>query len=262
MKKALCFSIAVLMASPSQAGDRLETPTAKNARSIVHAIQNGADQSSTGLALLLDEVELAELARLKGCTASLGDEIRTNLVIYNWTCADSPNGVEGGNDLKRTTTLRFKDDGALFALAVNPSKSSFAPTEAGLAMGKVPSRDEMAENFSTAVIGGEDATLGGVIPLTASQLRQLRGYAGGTFSIMKPMSRRERRTARELLGPRATFYERPQDGIDLTLEMDRALGKEDKHVTLYFDRDDLPIGVHIEVSLRAIAPLPDRNSRR
>lgn len=258
MKKAVCFSIAVLLAIASQAADRLETPTAKNARSIVHAIQNDTDLSSTDLALLLDEVELAELARLKGCTASLGEEIRTNLVIYNWECGDSPTGVEGGNELKRTTTMRFKDDGALFALAVNPSKANFAPTEAGLAMEKVPSRDELAENFSDAVIGGEDATLGGVIPLTASQLRQLGDYAGGTFNIVKPMSRRARRKVREVVGPQATFYERPQDGIDLTLMMDRARGKEDKNITLYFDPDDLPIGVHIEVSLLAVAPLPER----
>tara|TARA_A100001391_G_scaffold184158_2_gene151815 strand:- start:1089 stop:1865 length:777 start_codon:yes stop_codon:yes gene_type:complete len=258
VKKAVRFSIAVLLASASQAGDRLETPTAKNARSIIHAIQSGADLSSTGLALLLDEVELAELAHLKGCSASLGEEIRTNLVIYNWECSDSPIGVEGGEELKRTTTLRFQDDGALFALAVNPTKASFAPTEAGLTIEKVPSRDEMAENFSNAVISGEDATLGGVIPLTASQVRQLDSYAGATFNIIKPMSRRERRKAREVIGPRATFYERPQDGIDLTLKMDRARGNEDKHVTLYFDRNNLPIGVHIESSLLAIAPLPDR----
>lgn len=258
MKTAVCFSIAVLLASASQAADRLETPTAKNARSIVHAIQNGADLFSTDLALLLDEFELAELARLKDCAASLGEEIRTNLVIYNWDCGDGPIGAEGGKELKRTTTLRFKDDGSLFALAVNPSKASFAPTDAGLAMEKVPSRDELAENFSNAVIRGEDATLGGVIPFTANQLRQLDDYAGGTFNIIKPMSRREIRKAREVLGPRATFYERPQDGIDLTLMMDRARGKEDKNVTLYFDRDDRPIGAHIEVSLLAVAPLTER----
>lgn len=262
MKKVVSFFIAVLLASSSQAGDRLETPTAKNARSIVHAIHSGVDLSSTDLAILLDEVELVELAQLKGCTVSLGEEIRTNLAIYDWDCGDSPIGAEDGKELKRTTTLRFKDDGSLFALAVNPSKGSFAPTEAGFAMEKVPSRDEMAENFSNAVIGGEDPTLGGAIPLTASQLRQLGDYAGGTFNIIKPMSPREIRKAREVLGSRVTFYERPQDGIDLTLMMDRARGTEDKTVTLYFDRDDRPIGVHIEVSLLAVAPLPVRNGRR
>lgn len=257
MKKVVCFSIAMLLGSASQASEPMETVTANNAQSIVHAIQNGAELSSTALALLLDEGDLAELVQLKGCTASLGDEIRTNLVIYNWECGDRRSAFADGGEPKRTTTLRFRDDGSLFALAVNPSKSSFAPTEAGLAMEKVPSRDEIAEKFSNAVISGEDVTLGGVIPLTANQLRQLGGYAGGTFNIIQPMSRREKRKAREVIGPRATFYERPQDGVDLTLMMDRARGEENKRVTLYFDRNDLPIGVHIEVSLLAVAPLPE-----
>lgn len=101
-----------------------------------------------------------------------------------------------------------------------------------------------------------------MIPLTSTQVHQPSAYVGGTFDISMPMSRSEKQRAREYLGPRATFYERPQDGIDLTLIMERARGKADKKVTPYFDQEDLPIGVHIEQSLVAVAPLPDRRDRK
>lgn len=64
MTKTLCFLFAIFMANASQAGDRIVTPTERNTRAIGYAIQSGADLSSTGLALVLDEVELTEIRPL------------------------------------------------------------------------------------------------------------------------------------------------------------------------------------------------------
>ena len=53
-----------------------------------------------------------------------------------------------------------------------------APTEIGLGLAKVPSRKEINRQFETAIRVGKDPTLGGLIPIAADQLIQLKSMKG------------------------------------------------------------------------------------
>ena len=154
--------------------------------------------------------------------------------------------------------MRFRDDGSLFALSINPLKSNYAPTAFGVERADWPSQEASAKAFAKAVREGGDVTLGETIPLTSLQIAQLARLAKGHWKIMEYMSEAQKDGARRILGSDVVFAERPKNGIEIVFSSTRAMGSKDKMVTLYFDNDDRPVGLHIEDSLIAVTTVSER----
>jgi len=247
----------LLLSTAGQANDAGDYPWKRNADAIVTAISNGVDLSQTGLAELLYEDELSALGELANCSSSPFRDMTKNYLATDWTCrgSDNPSGIV----LQRTVEMRFRDDGSLFALAINPLKSNFAPTEAGAERTDWPSQEASAKEFAKAVSKGGDATLGGLIPLTPLQVGQLARMANSRWQIMTYMSEAEKEAARRALGPDATFWEKPKNGSEIVFSSKEKQGPKDKLVTVFFDDDDRAVGVHIEQSLLATTIIPGRN---
>ena len=239
----------LLVATAGQANDSVDLPWKRNADAIVAAIGNGADLSQTGLAELLYEDEWAALSELADCSPSRFRDVTKNYVATDWTCSGTAD--DSGAVVQRTVEMRFRDDGSLFALAINPLKSNFAPTQLGAQRSDWPSQEASAKEFAKAVSTGDDPTLGGLVPLTSLQVGQLSRMANSRWELMTYMSEAEKRSARRALGPNVTFSEKPENGSEVVFSSKEKQGPKDKFVTIFFDDDDRAVGVHIENSLLA-----------
>lgn len=253
MIKLLVLTIVTMLATTDE---KSEVPpvTKQNAEALVRELQAGADLTQVGLHHLVSQEEISELKRLKGCAPSLQSEMTKNLIIYDWQCTSVSAGSTEQSYMYLTTAMRFRDDSSLFALAINPGKQSFAPTQVGLSSSSKLSQERIARDFGEAVEAGSDPRLGGLIPLTFLQAHQLGRLSGGDAEIIKEMTALEKRRARQLLRRDVSFYERPQDGIELTITGSQQ-NDEAKNVTLFFDKQDRPVGVHIERSLVTVSPI-------
>lgn len=253
------MTLAPLLMLPTvgSASDLGDFPWKRNADAIVAATQNGADLSKTGLASLLHDDELAALGELKGCSVSAFADVTKNFAATNWVCG--PDEDKPAIDtLQRTVAMRFRDDGMLFALSINPLKSSFAPTKLGAQRDDWPAQELSAKAFAEAVSEGRDASLGAMISLTPLQVAQLARLSDCGWRIMKYPSEAEKRQARRILGAKVKFAERPKNGVEIVFSSKKAQGPKDKMVTLYFDDYDRAVGLYIEDSLLAVTTVSER----
>lgn len=247
----------LLVSTAGMASEPGVFPWKRNADAIVAAIQNGSNLSQTGLAGLLHEDELAALGDLEGCSLSSFVDATKNFAATNWTCG-SDKEASSANRLQRTVAMRFRDDGSLFALSINPLKSNFTLTELGAQRTDWPSQEASAKAFAKAVSEGGDASLGAMVPLTSLQVTQFARLSDSRWKIIEHMSEAEKRRARSVLGENVVFAERPKNGVEIVFSSKKAQGLKDKMVTLYFDNDDRAVGLHIEDSLLAVTTVPER----
>lgn len=243
---------ALLVTSASvSAGGEVAYPSIRNAHAIVKAIISKADFVRMGFETLASVAEIKALGELGDCEPTGHGEARANLVVFDWKCGD-----DGSNDGDRMLTLRFTDDGSLFAFAINPMEKDFAPTDAGVKLADWPAREETAKNFAQAVVMNDDASLGRLIPLTSLHEVQLKSFAGGEWSIVHYMSKRERRDARRLLGQNIKIAEAPEKAIEIRFNAEASVQAAPEKLTLYFDKSDRVIGVYMEDDLTRVAALP------
>ena len=250
------LALPLLFSSASLASDPADFPWKRNADTVVAAIQSGGDLSRIGLADLLSNEELAALGRLHGCSVSSFTDVTKNFASTDWTCA--PDVDRPAVERQQAVAMRFRDDGSLFALSINPLKSNYAPTALGVQRTDWPSQEASAKAFAKAVRDGGDVTLDETIPLTSLQRAQLARLVKGRWKIMIYMSEVQKDQARRLLGSDVVFAERPKNGIEIVFSSPRVSGSKDKMVTLYFDNDDRPVGLHIEDSLIAVTSVSER----
>lgn len=259
MSRIVAVSLALLIGGVAHAGEPVTPRYLVNSKAITSAIEKGRDLRELGLNKILDEAELAELRNLAGCRPALQPGMTKNLVVVEWACE---NGVGTGgqsNIQNRTLKLRFKDEGGLFALAVNPTVSTFAPTSQALIANDLPSKSKTAERFVKAIKIGDDPTLSGLVPLTPLQLHQIGKMTGFEPRIMKPLPEADKRAIRKQFGRAANIYEPPKNGFDVEFEPTRATDIQPLSLTIYFDEKNRPIGVQVEESLLTTIATPPGN---
>lgn len=255
MRYALITGL-LLASSAAIASDGNDLLSVKAATAIVDAIGKGMDLSSTRLAKVLLPEELDELSGLAGCTGAMKGEITKNLVETEWSC---PSAVASGAvqwAINSAVQMRFRDDGSLFAMAINPRRASFAATSLGLQRQDWPSRSKSAQQFAAAVVEGADPKLGGLVPLTSLQAKQFARLAGGKWEPIKYMSASARDTARKLYGKNMKFAQAPENAVDLLFRVQPDSGSSDRQVSVFFDKSNRIVGIEMETSLVAVAPLP------
>lgn len=248
MKKYLLLVGLLPCAGFVHAEGETDYPSVKNAAAIVDAIRSKAELKAIGVDRLATDAEIDALEKLGDCEPIQIGEIEENLALFDWNC-------EGASSTKGDVSLqlRFRDDGSLFALALNPLKANFAPTEAGMQFADWPSRKKTAERFVDAVISGEDPTLGQLVPLTSLQVTHLQAFAGGEGNVVRYMTEREKRVARRQLGRDVKFAEAPDNAIDLRLAAKNSSETKGKKVSIYFDDGDRVIGVQMEEDLTRVS---------
>lgn len=216
-----------------------------NADIIAETIRDGRDLKPLGLEKIVGDQVIAELHALAGCSPATKTDKSKNLVVVDFNCEP-----EAGTDvLDRTVELRFTDKGLLFALAVNPQRANYGPTNAAVAARNLPAIKKMAEQFANAIEQGGDPSLGGLVPLTELQRHQLAAIVGFRPDIQKPVSAAQKRSIREAYGPEVSIYEPPHNGFDINFARAKGSDQVPLMVTIFFDDGRRPIGVHIEDSL-------------
>lgn len=251
MKRYLLLAGLLLGVGTVHAQNQAEHPSERTAAAIVDAIRSKADLNAIGFDQLASDAEIEALEKLGECEPIEQGIIEKNLALFHWDC-------EGGSSTKGDVSLqlRFRDDGSLFTLALNPLKANFAPTEAGLKFADWPSRKETAERFVDAVISGGDPTLGQLVPLTPLQFMQLSAFSGGEGNVVRYMTKREQRVARRQFGRNMKFAEAPENAMDLRFAAKTSSQTMAKKVSIYFDDDDRVIGVQLEEDLTTVSALP------
>lgn len=238
--------ILATSSGPALKADDTETPRSyANANIIAESIRDGRDLSQLGLDKVVDDQVLAALHALAGCMPAKQSDKSKYLVVVDWNCEPKA----GSNALNRTVDLRFTDEGLLFALAINPSRANFGPTEAAVAAGNLPAIKKTAEHFADAIEQGGDPSLGGLVPLTELQVSQLAAIVGFKSHMQNPVSSADKRSMREYFGPDVSIYEPPHNGFDINFTPVQATDQMPLMVTIFFDDGRRPIGVHIEGSL-------------
>lgn len=256
MSGALAVSFALLLADAPLGESAKDPQFLVNSKAITNAIQQGSNLQKLGLDMILDEAELTELRNLASCTPTFQPEMTKNLVVVDWKCEKKMVEQEKLPVTDRTVKMRFKNEGGLFALAVNPPASIFGPTVLAVTTTSLPSKSEMARRFADAVEKSEDPTLNGLIPLTSLQRHQIARMAGFKAQIMKPPSASEKREAQKHFKFKLNFYEPPKNGFDIEFSATQKTDVKPLALTIYFDDKDRPIGVHVEESLLVVSALP------
>lgn len=215
--------MALAVAAPAQESEEQRSYAAVAAEA-VNAIYAGQDLRELTILPELSQAELAELEKLAGCKPSMNPRVTKNFVAFDWRCDVASKGETRPS---RTTTMRFQDDGKMFALAVNPSTKDFAPTPVALAASDLPRKMAIAEAFGEAVRDGEDPTLGGLIPLTELQHVQLKEGADRYVKV----------------------YDDVRGHPYVVWKVERRPGDGDLGAELHFDQEGRPVGVIVEDSL-------------
>ena len=210
------FFLAALLTSvipiSAIAQDRADTPAIR----LIEDIFAGRSVKMVAGRPELTDLELTEIARLAGCHPSNDLHQEALVPIIDWNCSNNPND-------SRTVTLYLTNDG-VSDLLVQPLVANFRATAIALEMDELPSRSAIVRGFLRAIRTGEDPTLGGLVPITETQLARLESAQGKRAQKMSGSGR----TSRVYLWSRATS----QLGMPLITD-------------LRFDQDGRPIGLVI-----------------
>ena len=144
--------------------------SAKIAAEFANSVASGTYPGGIAKPPVLTADELAQIAEMKGCRPVIAKgELELHLYLH-WECAGVSQAVE--------SDLHFSTTGALADITLNPASTGFAPTKSALMVAKHPSRISTTRSFAKAVTAGLDPSLGGLIPLTPLQSKQLASLSG------------------------------------------------------------------------------------
>ena len=185
---------------------------------VLSAIEEGRTLSSLDIFHPNYEHEDEKVAALAGCEPQVYDPPRPTELHVDWLCRDTKDS--------RFTRIYFSDR-QISRLEFQPSISSMRPTAVGQSLEERTDPKAINDRFKDAVQSGEDATLGGLIPIDTSYLQYLSEMKG--WIAFRDSG--DRRYGRETLW--------------MDDRSDPSVGVQ---TTLHFDEEGRPIGLWIRVS--------------
>ena len=216
--RCVLFLAMLAMTAPLNAQDSLQ-----QAQSFVDTVTSKGDVSSLKLPDVTAD-ELITLTKMSACKPKVARVSTESYIYITWACnkADSDN-AELGSGL--TTELVFSGD-TMTEFWIDPMSVDLIANDASLNL-ELPSIKRFAKQFMQAVSSGGDPSMGGLIPLTSSQIRRLKLYKGCKASQI---------SAKEI---EQNFIWRCR-GIELSSNL----------MSLYFDDDGRPTGLDFGIAVR------------
>lgn len=154
---------------------------AENAATLAEAIRAGDTSTQRAMLPKLSEIEFAELAKLSGCDAFMGAGGSDNYLVIDWKC-----GAESAQaDLARTTIMIFDQHGDVFGFSINPAMRDLAPTAVAQKSDDLPEPRALLRKVAKAVVNGEDARLGGIVPIDDFTIARLSQFEDGAFRMVR-----------------------------------------------------------------------------
>ena len=136
---------------------------------VMSAIKAGDNLADLKILHRYYQPEAPGVATLRGCEFAVQAKSKLDELHVDWVCPDPKHNA---------FTRIYLPQGKLSRIEFQPGLNLMTPTAIGLALGKIPSRKEINRQFETAVRVGKDPTLGGLIPIAADQLVQLKHMKG------------------------------------------------------------------------------------
>lgn len=180
MRRGLLCLPMLMVVSVVIAQDQLPQ-YAQTTSKVATAIYEGENLDNVDELFELTLFERSELARLSGCDGEIQPGGRETEVRIFWRCASTSQRP----DLLRSTSFLFDDQGELIALAINSIDSNESGSSARSHDIDLRSRGIIASDFASAVLAGEDASLGGVIPLDDFEIGRLSELRADSFRVLK-----------------------------------------------------------------------------